>query len=52
VFYNILCVYGLFSHWVVCGGSLIIASRWKTRYRLCAENTLLYNEEGTAGKHI
>ena len=44
------CVYGLFLHWIVHGGSLIIASKWKIIYRLCAESTLLFYEEGTATK--
>jgi hypothetical protein len=39
-----------FSHWIVHGGSLIIPSKWNTRYRLCAESTLLFYEEGTATK--
>jgi len=39
-----------FSHWIVHGGSLIIASKWKTRYRLCVESTLLFYVEGTATK--
>jgi len=33
-----------FLHWIVHGGSLIIASKWKIRYRL------LFYEEGTATK--